>query len=151
MKNMQYASVLEERENKHTINEIMEKKGLKRVVDGKIITDFERVLEEGERSVSGGEAKALGILRGLLARKKIIVFDEPTEGLDKNKVEAFCDFIENLEETSIVITHDLRVCRNADRIILMENGVVTEKGTHSELIENSKSYYDLICEEEHHG
>ena len=144
LKNMQYASVFEEEESYDTIKNLVIRKKADNLFAEEIIRKEERFLEEGEASISGGEAKVLSVLRGLLARKKIVIFDEPTEGLDAKKVDMFIDLLTSMEETCIVITHDMRVCKKVEHILIMENGMIKEQGTHKELLEKSEVYNSLI-------
>lgn len=99
--------------------------------------------ENGNR-LSGGECQRLSISRAILKNSPIILLDEATASLDIENELAVKQAIVNLlnaERTVIMIAHTLSVIKNADNIIVIDNGQVVEQGTHEELLENKKKYY----------
>ncbi|GGL38169.1 multidrug ABC transporter ATP-binding protein [Halarchaeum grantii] len=101
----------------------------------------------GERGVklSGGQRQRLAIARALLNDPAIIVFDEATSDVDTETEELIQESLERLIEdrTAFVIAHRLSTIRDADRIVVMEDGRVTETGTHETLLANAGGYADL--------
>jgi len=111
-----------------------------------IIDKLERLVEE----LSGGEQQRVAIAAAVAADPPIIIADEPTAELDGETIEKVMDFFLRLKEedkTIIVATHDPRVSRKADKIILIEDGLI--KGVYSggELVSSGvaiKSYRDYV-------
>lgn len=102
----------------------------------------------GERGIklSGGQKQRLGIARVFMENAPIIVFDEATSNLDSESErliqQAFWKLAKN--KTTIVIAHRLSTVRKADRIVVMENGIIKEVGTHAELSKKSSGIYKYL-------
>ncbi|MEQ8626140.1 ABC transporter ATP-binding protein [Ekhidna sp.] len=110
---------------------------------------FEDGLETliGERGVklSGGQQQRISIARALLANPKIIILDEATSNLDTES-EMYIQKSLNMlmkDRTTFVIAHRLSTIRQADQILVIEDGEIVERGTHDELIANEGRYFDL--------
>ncbi len=102
----------------------------------------------GERGVllSGGQKQRVAIARAFLKNAPILVLDEATSALD-NKSEAVVQrAIENLmrDKTVFVIAHRLSTIKNANKILVINQGVVVESGTHEELLQNENGAYKLL-------
>jgi len=102
----------------------------------------------GERGVllSGGQKQRVAIARAFLKNAPILVLDEATSALD-NKAEAVVQkAIENLmrDKTVFVIAHRLSTIRNADKILVINQGEVVESGTHDELLKNECGAYKIL-------
>lgn len=101
----------------------------------------------GERGVklSGGQRQRLAIARAILANPKIIILDEATSNLDTESEGLIQKSLSELtrNRTTIVIAHRLSTIKKADQILVIENGRIAERGTHSELIATEGRYYDL--------
>ncbi len=103
--------------------------------------------EVGERgvSLSGGQKQRISIARALLTDHKILILDEATSSLDLKSESLIQEALERLikDRTTFVIAHRLSTIINADKIIVIEEGEIVEKGKHEELIENKGYYYKL--------
>ena len=104
--------------------------------------------EVGERggNISAGERQFVALLRAVLAKRKIIVFDEATANLDIESESSILDATEKLLafQTSIVIAHRLETVINAEKIMVMENGNLIGFDSHNNLLKNNQTYKDLF-------
>jgi len=101
----------------------------------------------GDRGVtlSGGERQRIGIARALIRNSPILILDEPTAALDTESEKLVIDALERLMKgrTVITIAHRLSTIRDADKIIVLKDGVVAEQGTHLELVALGGLYAEL--------
>ena len=101
----------------------------------------------GERGVklSGGQKQRIAIARAILANPRILILDEATSNLDTESESYIQESLARLMKgrTSFVIAHRLSTIRQADQILVIENGKIAEQGTHDTLIEKKGRYYDL--------
>lgn len=110
---------------------------------------FEQGLDTviGERGVklSGGQRQRLAIARAILADPSIIILDEATSSLDTESEALIQKSLAELMKgrTTFVIAHRLSTIRQANQILVIENGVIAEQGTHDELIKKEGRYYNL--------
>jgi subfamily B ATP-binding cassette protein MsbA len=110
---------------------------------------FEKGLETviGERGVklSGGQRQRIAIARAILANPKIIILDEATSNLDTESETYIQKSLQELIEgrTTFVIAHRLSTIRQANQILVIEQGKIVEQGTHNELITKEGRYFDL--------
>jgi len=100
---------------------------------------------EGGHSLSGGQKQRISISRSVIKNSEILIFDDSSSALDL-KTEA--DLHHALNEkfadvTKIIIAQRIASVRNADRIIVLDNGLISDMGTHDELIETSEIYKDI--------
>ena len=99
----------------------------------------------GFKDLSGGERQRVSIARAILRNPKILILDEATAAMDTETERQIQSALERLVEgrTTIVIAHRLSTLRDADKLIVVENGKMPEFGTHKELIESKGIYYNL--------
>ena len=97
---------------------------------------FDTVIGESGARLSGGERQRLSIARAILKNAPILILDEATSSLDTESEHEVQQAIENLVQsrTTFVIAHRLSTIRNADRIIVIQNGTIVEEGTHDTLL-----------------
>ena len=110
---------------------------------------YNTVVGEGGVNLSGGQRQRLAIARALIQNTKIILFDEATSALDNETQSKIQKAIDNLKGnyTIIIIAHRLSTIVNCDKIFILEDGKISDSGTHKELIKNN-DYYKKLCETE---
>jgi ABC-type multidrug transport system fused ATPase/permease subunit len=106
---------------------------------------YDSMIGDRGKTLSGGQRQRIGIARALIRDNPILILDEPTAALDAESEESVIEALERLMEgrTVITIAHRLSTLRNADRIIVIKDGVVAEQGTPTDLIALGGVYAEL--------
>ena len=106
---------------------------------------YETLLGERGVNLSGGQRQRLSIARALLKNAPILVLDEPTSALDVRTEENLLSALRELMKgrTTFIIAHRLSTVRLADRIAVMDQGEILEKGSHEELLERNGPYAEM--------
>jgi ATP-binding cassette subfamily B protein len=105
---------------------------------------YETFVSEGGSALSGGQRQRIAIARAVAAAPAIMLFDEATSALDVITEQKVEQNLRRLGCTQIIIAHRLSTVRNADRILVLEDGKLIEQGTHNELIKLNRHYANLI-------
>ena len=108
---------------------------------------FDTVIGEGGHSLSGGEAQRISIARCILKDAPIVILDEATASIDADNERSIQEAMTQLckDKTTIVIAHRLHTVRNANKLILIDEGRIADSGTHEELLARSELYNRLIA------
>ena len=110
---------------------------------------YDTMIGEGGINLSGGQKQRIAIARTLLLNTKVILFDEATSALDNESQEYIKKTIDDLVKTHtiIIVAHRLSTIMDADIIYVIDDGKVSDKGTHDELMKSSKMYKKLYSPE----
>lgn len=111
----------------------------------KLPMGYESEIGEGGGMLSGGQRQRLAIARALLRNPRLLLFDEATSHLDSESERIIQNNLKTILQgrTSVIIAHRLSTVRNADLILVLDQGVLVERGTHEELIAKKGHYYYL--------
>ena len=112
----------------------------------KLPDEFDTLIGERGVKLSGGQRQRIAIARAVLADPRVLILDEATSNLDTESERLIQSSLASLMQgrTSFVIAHRLSTITYADCIVVLENGIVTELGTHSELMEAGGKYRDMV-------
>ncbi|MCB0489054.1 MAG: ABC transporter ATP-binding protein [Cyclobacteriaceae bacterium] len=126
---------------------------LQSAIEGAYVNEFATKFEKGidtvigERGIklSGGQRQRVTIARAILANPRILILDEATSSLDTESESLIQESLKQLLQgrTTFVIAHRLSTIRQADQILVIEQGRIAERGKHEELIEKKGRYYEL--------
>lgn len=107
---------------------------------------YDTLVGEGGRGLSGGERQRLALARAFLKRPSLILFDEPTVGLDLYTERILQKSLSTLAQraTMITVAHRLYTIQRADNILFMDNGILVDSGRHDELLKRLPLYTEMI-------
>ncbi len=130
------------------ITESVDKAGLRTFVDS-LPEKMDTKMGEHGGMVSGGQRQRIAIARAVLTDTPILLLDEATSALDSETEAKIQENLDSIAEgkTTIVVTHRLNTIQNADKIIVIGDGVVLEEGSHEELLQK-KSYYESLWKQQ---
>jgi ATP-binding cassette subfamily C protein len=105
--------------------------------------EMHTMISEGAGTFSGGQRQRLMIARAIVHKPRLLFMDEATSALDNKTQNVVSDSLDKLQATRIVIAHRLSTIINADRIYVMDKGVIIESGNYKELMEEEGLFYTL--------
>ena len=111
---------------------------------------YDTVVGEGGLRLSGGQRQRLGVARAIVRDAPILIMDEPTSGLDTESERLLFAGLAHLRQgrTTFVIAHRLATVRDADLILVLDDGRVAERGTHAQLLARGGVYAGMVASEE---
>ncbi|MGI6363319.1 MAG: ATP-binding cassette domain-containing protein [Bacillota bacterium] len=106
---------------------------------------YDHVLEERGANLSGGQRQRLSLARAILLDAPLLLLDEATSALDTESERLVQDALDKMaaSRTTLVIAHRLSTIRNADRILVIDEGRIVEEGKHQELLDRGGLYRQL--------
>ena len=107
---------------------------------------YKTMIGEGGASLSGGERQRISIARAIIKNAPIIIFDEATANVDPENEDKLQIAMEELtrNKTVIIIAHRLKTIKNANQILVLNNGKIVQRGTHEELIKIDGIYKNFV-------
>lgn len=107
---------------------------------------YDTVLTERGASLSGGQRQRVTIARALVRKSPMLVLDEPTSGLDAATERGILDALRTLmrSTTTLLATHNMDLVREADEIIVLDHGRISDRGTYRQLTEHSPAFQRLV-------
>ena len=107
---------------------------------------YQTIIGEGGSSLSGGEKQRISIARALIKDAEIVIFDEATANVDPENEDRLQTAIEELtkDKTVIMIAHRLKTVRNAEKILVLNDGKIVQEGRHDKLIKETGIYADFV-------
>lgn len=105
---------------------------------------YDTFIGEGGNSLSGGQRQRLAIARAVVNNPAVLLLDEATSSLDVLTEQRVSQYLESLSCTQVIIAHRLSTVRNADLILVMDQGTIVESGSHHELLQRNGYYMRLV-------
>jgi len=131
--------------SRREVEEAAEKAGLTDMI-ASLADGYNTLIGEAGRGLSGGEKQRVALARAFIKKPSIILFDEPTTGLDLGTERILQASIEALSKHATVITvaHRLHTIKDADQILFLDQGELLAAGTHEELYQMVPAYQDMV-------
>jgi ATP-binding cassette subfamily B protein len=106
---------------------------------------YDTIVAEKGASLSGGQKQRISIARALIRKPEILIFDDSTSALDlKTEANLYKDLNEKMSDTTvIIIAQRVASVRNADKILIINDGIIEAFGPHEELINTSETYIEI--------
>lgn len=144
MENIKYGSNVDDKE----VIKICEEVGASKFIE-KLPNGYYTEIDVDANNLSVGEKQLLSIVRCIIKNPKIVILDEATSGVDIKTEKDIYKGIQALlkNRTSIVIAHRLSTIKNSDKILVLDNGKIKEKGMHNELINKKGVYFSMYIKQ----
>ena len=132
--------------SRDAIAQAAENAGLAQLIES-LEHGYDTPVGEAGRGLSGGEKQRLALARAFLKKPSVILFDEPTTGLDLETERILEASMESLaaDATVITVAHRLHTIQNADKILYLDHGHLIGSGTHTELMQNIAAYKQMVA------
>lgn len=113
----------------------------------KFTRGYETVLGERGISLSGGQKQRVSIARAIIKKPQILLFDDCLSAVDTETEEKILNNLKKITQhtTTIIVSHRVSSAKNADNIIVLDNGAIIEQGTHEQLLNNNNYYAELFA------
>jgi ATP-binding cassette, subfamily B, multidrug efflux pump len=136
------------KENRDKIIEVSKKAGLYKDVNS-FPENFHTILGERGITLSGGQKQRTAIARAIYKEPKILILDDSLSAVDTNTEAEILRELKDVMKgrTSIIISHRISTLQNADNIIVLDDGIIKEQGTHDELIKLEGIYYNIYLKQ----
>ena len=116
----------------------------------KLPNGIDTIIGENGYSISNGQKQLISFARALIKNPKLLILDEATSSIDTETEKIIQNKMKEIlkGKTSIIVAHRLPTIKDCDKIVLIENGIILEQGTHLELINKKGIYYKMYISEE---
>ncbi len=106
---------------------------------------FETLIGERGVTLSGGQKQRVSIARAIVKQPQVLIFDDCLSAVDTRTEEEILSNLGRIMQgkTSVIISHRISTIKNADKILVLDNGEIIEQGTHSQLMDNKAAYFEL--------